>query len=78
MKAEETYAIVDDKGLLHLEKPLNIKNKKVKLIVLAPEDDISDQEWMKFLSTNPSFDFLNDPEEDIYTIKDGKPYNSER
>ena len=78
MKAEEIFAIVDDKGLLHTDQPLSFKNKKVKLIVLAQEDDISDEEWLKFLSGNPSFDFLKEEAEDIYTIHDGKPYNRER
>lgn len=78
MKAEEIFATVDDKGMLHADQPLSFKNKKVKLIVLAQEDDITDEEWMKFLSTNPAFDFLKDEAEDIYTIHDGKPYNSER
>lgn len=77
MKAEEVIAVVDDKGMLHIEQPLRIKNKKVKLIVLAQEDDITDEEWMKFLSANPGFDFLKNEAEDIYTIHDGKPFNSE-
>lgn len=74
MKAEEIYATVDNKGKLHVDQPLSFRNKKVKLIILAQEDDITDEEWMKFLSTNPSFDFLKDESEDIYTIHDGKPY----
>jgi hypothetical protein len=78
MKAEEILATVDDKGMLHIDHPLSFKNKKVKLIILTQEDDISDEEWMKFLATNPAFDFLKDEAEDIYTIHDGKPYNSER
>ena len=78
MKAEEIYAMVDDNGILHVDQPLSFKNKKVKLIILAQEDDITDEEWMKFLSTNPAFDFLKNEAEDIYTIHDGKPYNSER
>ena len=31
--------------------------------------------WMKFLSNNPAFDFLKDPKEDIYSLKDGEPFN---
>ncbi|HEX5151246.1 MAG TPA: hypothetical protein VFW07_07345 [Parafilimonas sp.] len=78
MKAEEVFATVDEKGILHADKLLNFKNQKVKLIVLAQDDDISDKEWMKFLASNPAFDFLKNEAEDIYTIHDGKPYNSER
>ncbi|HEY2726608.1 MAG TPA: hypothetical protein VGI61_05515 [Parafilimonas sp.] len=78
MKAEEILATVGDNGMLHVDHPLSFKNKKVKLIVLAQEDDITDEEWIKFLSTNPAFDFLKEEAEDIYTIHDGKPYHSER
>ena len=78
MKVEEIYATVDEKGNLHAGKLQNFKNQKVKLIVLAHDDEISDKEWMSFLATNPAFDFLKDEGEDIYTIHDGKPYKSER
>ncbi|MFT4155758.1 hypothetical protein [Parafilimonas sp.] len=78
MKVEEIYAAVDEKGNLHAENLPNFKNQKVKLIVVAEDDDISDKEWMAFLASNPAFDFFKDEGEDIYTIHDGKPYNSER
>lgn len=41
--------------------------------VLMSGDDIEEQEWLRTLSTNPAFAFLVDPEEDIYTVKDGRP-----
>ncbi len=40
-------------------------------------DEISDEEWLKAVSSNPVFDFLKDPAEDIYTIANGKPWNQE-
>ena len=39
MIAEKIYATVDDKGMIHLDKPLSIKNKKVRLIILSDDDD---------------------------------------
>jgi hypothetical protein len=30
---------------------------------------------MNSISKNPSFDFLNEPEEDVYSLKDGEPFN---
>jgi hypothetical protein len=33
------------------------------------------QIWVNAIATNPSFAFLDDPEEDIYTLEDGKPFN---
>ncbi|CAD5962983.1 hypothetical protein [Planktothrix agardhii] len=32
------------------------------------------QEWLNAVANNPAFDFLKNPEEDIYTITDGKPF----
>jgi hypothetical protein len=37
------------------------------------EEDIPEEEWLKFASSNEAFDFLNYPAEDIYTLEDGKP-----
>jgi len=30
---------------------------------------------MKSISSNPTFDFLNDNGEDIYSLTDGEPFN---
>ena len=37
-------------------------------------DEINEQEWLHAAATNAIFDFLKDPEEDIYTLEDGKPF----
>lgn len=37
--------------------------------------EISEQKWLKAGASNPVFDFLGNPEEDIYTQSDGKPMN---
>ena len=29
--------------------------------------------WMQSIASNPAFDFLNDPAENIYSITDGEP-----
>ena len=75
MKAIETTGQIDKEGGLHLSKPLLEKNKKVKVIVLVPDDEVEEDEllWMNSITKNPSFGFLKDPAEDIYTLKDGKP-----
>ncbi|GEM_PF-398222 len=36
-------------------------------------DEWNETEWLKASLSNPAFDYLRDPEEDIYTISDGKP-----
>ena len=37
-------------------------------------EEIDEQEWLHATAKNPVFDFLKDPEEDIYTLTDGKPF----
>lgn len=41
------------------------------------ERDISEAEWLKSAVNNATFSFLSDPEEDIYTLADGKPIYAE-
>jgi succinyl-CoA synthetase alpha subunit len=77
MKAIETTGQIDKEGNLHLSKPLLEKDKKVKVIVLVPEGESEEEEllWVKTQSKNPAFSFLEDPAEDIYSLKDGKPFH---
>lgn len=77
MKAIETTATIKEDNQLLLDIPIPHRGKgKVRLIILLPdEDDINESEWLGTASANPAFDFLKDPEEDIYTDADGKPFN---
>jgi len=34
-----------------------------------------DKLWMKAVTSNPAFDFLNEPTENIYSLTDGEPFN---
>ena len=73
MKAIEIKASIDEKGQLKVDVPLKIINKRVKVIVLVPEDnDLDDDEWIVGLSSNPAFDFLKEGAENIYSVTDGK------
>lgn len=75
MKAIETTGRIEKSGLLKLDSPIDLKNKqKVRVILLYNEDeDIEENTWLASISSNPAFAFLNEKEEDIYTIHDGKP-----
>lgn len=77
MKAIETTGKIDKNGLLRLDKPLRLREKNVKIIILMPEEnEIEDEKlWLNSISNNPAFAFLNDKEEDIYSLADGKPLN---
>ena len=81
MKALERNGKVNKNDSISLDRPLPENfGKRVRLIVLSPEqdNDISDSQWLKALSKNKAFDVLNDREEDIYSLKDGKPFNGKK
>jgi hypothetical protein len=75
MKAIEITGKIDNKGILTIDRPLKLHNKQVKIIILIPEeeDEMDDALWLQAVSSNPAFDFLEEEEEDIYTIEDGEP-----
>ncbi len=76
-RAFEISATVDAQHHLVLDNILPIRGpKKVRVFILVPDEeaDIDETEWLHAAAKNPSYDFLNDPEEDIYTMNDGKPF----
>lgn len=79
-KAIETTAIINANRQLVLDEQLPVVGPaKVRVIILLPEDvDIDEKEWLRSASVNPAFDFLKEPEEDIYTLADGKPFHDQR
>ena len=76
MKAIETSGLIDEQGHLILPEKITMTAPgRVRVIVLAPDSDSPNEiEWLKAASGNEAFNFLKDPEEDIYTINDGKPF----
>ena len=40
-------------------------------------EEISESEWLYAATTNPSFDFLKTPGEEIYTVEDGRPFDGD-
>ena len=79
MKAIETTGTVDEQRQLVLDESLPIVGpSRVRVIILMPEEtDIDEKEWLRVASTNPAFDFLKKPEEDIYSLSDGKPFHDQ-
>ena len=45
--------------------------------LLPEESDIDEAEWLRAAAANHAFDFLKDPEEDIYPLSDGRPFYDE-
>lgn len=79
MKSIETLAKTDSQCLLKISIPTKSKEKAVRIIVLIYEDseDEIDEErlWLKSVTINPSFEFLNDELETIYSLSDGIVFN---
>ena len=74
MHAIEALARIDQNGNITLVKPIKLRNKQVRIIILFPDDDdINDKVWLEYAVKNPAFEFLSEPEEDIYSKSDGKP-----
>ena len=79
LTAIELTGQIDENNILHLDDPLPLSGpKRVRVIVLyATDDELNEADWLKAAMKNPAFDFLNDPEEDIYSLTDGVPYRDE-
>ena len=79
MTAIEMTGMVDENHQLKLDGVLPFTGpKRVRVIILSSSteanDDSSELEWLKASMRNPVFEYLHDPDEDIYSIKDGKPF----
>ncbi len=76
MKAIEINTKTDKNGHLKLNYPLNKKDRNVRVLILVDEsiDDIDEEKkWLDAVSSNPAFDFLNEPTENVYSLSDGEP-----
>ena len=78
MGAIETTGILNTQGQIQLDHPIpQEKDRFVRVILLMSEDELNEKNWLDTVSHNPSFAFLHDPEEDIYTLNDGQPVSNE-
>lgn len=59
MIAFETKGLIDKDGFLTVEQPIALRNRKVRVLVLLPEDQ-ENTEWLQAVSSNPALDFLAD------------------
>ncbi len=79
LQAVELIGTIDEKGQLHLDEPISaVGQGRVRVILLPEEAEIGENEWIKAAASNPAFNFLKDPAEDIYTLDDGQPFNDQR
>lgn len=75
MTAIETTGKIEQNGRIVIDETFSVSEPTpVRIIVLFPEgDDLNESEWLHSAAKNEVFDFLNEADEDIYTLADGKP-----
>ena len=80
VKAIETTGTIDAQRQLVLDKQLPVAGPtRVRIIILLSEEaEIDEKEWLQAAADNPALDFLKEPEEDIYTIANGRPFNDQK
>jgi len=70
----KTIKAVYGNGLFHPLESVSLPDRtEGKLVFLSLEDDLSSWALAKLAEDSPSFAFLADPREDIYTLEDGEP-----
>jgi hypothetical protein len=77
MKAIELIGDVDNERRLQARVPEGFPAGRVRLIVLATEEDEAGESWMAGLAREWA-DELTDSRQDIYTLDDGQPPNVAR
>lgn len=53
----------------------DLKRLEALEAVLLKQAELEEYEWLRATARSPAFDFLKNPEEDIYTLADGKPFH---
>ncbi|MEX0613230.1 MAG: hypothetical protein WD738_16480 [Pirellulales bacterium] len=79
LTAIELTGTIDEHHQLRLDEALPVSGpKRVRVIVLYPLNDTWDEsEWLRAAARNPAFAELVAPEEDIYSLADGKPFHDQ-
>ena len=78
MKAIELNSKTDKTGHLKIDYKFDRYECKVRVLILLDDDTSETEEeklWLYSISKNPAFDYLTGPLEDIYSLKDGVPFN---
>lgn len=79
LTAVELTGTIDEQHRLRLDEALPVTGpQRVRVIVLYPSenngDESSDADWLRMAASNPAFADLAAPEEDLYSLSDGTPF----
>ncbi len=74
LTAIETTGTIEQSGRIVIDETFSVNTPTlVRVIVLFPEsEDVNESEWLQAAAKNEVFDFLHNPDEDIYSLSDGK------
>jgi len=77
----ETMGTIDENGVLQVAPFAGVRAGQVRVWVSVAESaagasELSSAQWHSGLSRLMAPHFQDDPEEDIYTLEDGKPYDA--
>jgi hypothetical protein len=77
LTAIELTGTIDEHHRLCLDEALPISGpQRVRVILLYPLNGERDEaEWLRTAASNPAFADLANPEEDIYSLADGTPFD---
>lgn len=74
LTAIETTGTIEQSGRIVIDETFSVNTPTlVRVIVLFPEsEDVNESEWLQAAAKNEVFDFLHKPDEEIYSLSDGK------
>lgn len=77
LTAIELTGTIDEQHQLRLDEALQISGpQRVRVILLYPlNGEREEAEWLRAAASNPAFADLANPEEDLYSLADGKPFD---
>ena len=61
-----------------LKSLLPNQDVEIRVSTVSKSNSIADDDWVWGTSVSPSFDFLHDKAEDIYSLTDGTPIDYEK
>ena len=64
---------VVEQGRLKLLQHLPLKEQQHVWVTILPAEELHAQQIAQLASKSPSFQFLADPAEDLYSLRDGQP-----
>lgn len=74
-QAYEGTGEINAERRLRLDEPIPFSGpRRVRVIILFPDDDIDEVAWLRGAAANPALGFLSNLAEDIYSLDDGVPF----